>query len=118
MAFHRDAGGDFITLICRTSKGLIPVGLIEVNVTIAPDIRPQAIPHALWFPEASPRNKLESVVRFLEHLRKGFTVLLVEQEANWRFFGKVCQYGVLRPVGKLRNYFSDGSDAMFYQGTE
>lgn len=117
IAEHRAMGGDILTMIGHTSLGEIPLGIMEVNVTVADHIRPQAVPHALWFPEASPRNKIESTVRFLDQLRQSFAVMIVAAEANWMFFNRVCQYGVLRPVGKLRNYHADGSDAMFYQGT-
>lgn len=117
VAEQMETGGDYLTLICQTPLGEIPVGVVQIIVTQAPDVRPQAIPHVIWFPEASVRNKLEASVRFLDHLRKGFMVLIVAGEANWRFFHRVGQYGVIRAVGKLRNYYADGSDAMFYQGS-
>lgn len=109
IAAHRAVGGDILTVI-----GHMPLGLFEINAAVDEGINPQAAPHAIWFPEASQRNKLEAWVRLLEQLR--FAAIVIVPEAEWRFFDHIKQYGVLRTVGRFKAYLADGSDAKIYQG--
>ena len=74
-------------------------------------------PHIEWFPWATPRNRLEAALEFLDGLRKqGKTALIttvVGGEAE-RFHNRICRYGVTRFVGKIKGYFN-GDDANLYQ---
>ena len=109
-------GGDLFTLTAHTRWGDIPVGLTSIAVQKPPDALKQIMPHFVWFPEASARNKLECSLRFLIAAKAEGNVILVARQPAWRFFAHLCNYGVIRPVGKLRGYFADGDDAMLYQG--
>lgn len=109
-------GGDLFALMAKTPYGRIPVGLVTVSFVHPAGANPQLLPSALWFPEASRRNQLECVVKFIADQRKDHVLLIIAEPANWRFLEQVCRYGVLRAVGKLRNYWSDGTDAMVYEG--
>lgn len=111
-----DRGGDVYALVGNTPHGTIPVGVAAVDVMTGPNVRKQAMPHAWWFPEASPRNRVECSLRFLVDLKKEQNLLVIAEGANWRFFNHLCKYGVIRPIGKYWSYLEGGGDAMLYQG--
>ncbi len=69
-----------------------------------------------WFPEASPRNKLECAVRVLLEIKKGHLLMFTVGEGrDMVFLGHLCKYGVMRRVGTVRRYLEDGSDAGLFQ---
>ena len=115
VAVLMEKGGDAYTLLGRTPAGLIPVGVITTEIMEASGIRRQIWPHAIWFPEASARNRVECWIRILLDLKKQGNVMVVAGEANWRFFRHLCKYGVMRPLGKIWGHLDNGKDAMMYQ---
>lgn len=115
IAQFMDAGGDWFILEGDTKYGKIPVGVVSVRIEEGPETERQMTPHVIWFAEASARNKLECAVRFITDLRKDGHVVTTAKPQDWRFFSQICNYGVLRPVGKLWKHYKDGSDAMIYQ---
>ena len=102
----RSTGGEFKTFIGQTDHGMIPVGF----ATSAPFQNRNWV-HAFWFPEASPRNKLELWVRLLVASER---VAVVSPPPFVPFYRQICHYGVLRPVGKFRGLY-DGEDGMLYE---
>jgi hypothetical protein len=110
-----DRGGDIYALIGETEQGKIPIGVVAVDFAVPAGAARQAEPHVYFFPEASPRNKLECSVKFLIDLKKENNVVIIAGEKDWGFFNHMCLYGVIRAVGKYRGYFEDGSAAMIYQ---
>ena len=72
----KEMKGEVWVAIANTSKGEIPLALVTVEYSDG-----KAFPHALWFPEASYRNKLElGLVRaalcqaiHINHCRAGIT---------------------------------------------
>lgn len=113
LADHSDADR-LIKLIFEdrpnTLNGKIPVALIS----IAYDAH-RAYPHAVFFPEATDRLRLEIGVKFLIELKKQNLVLIDSREATTGYFRHLCRYGLLRAVGKIRDYYAKGEDAMWFQ---
>ena len=104
-------------MVAQTPLGRIPVGFLVIEFRVMPDTKRQAWPEPLWFPEASPRNKLELMLRLLLDLKKEHLVLVLAKPASWTLLRHLCDFGVMRPVGKIRAYWADGADAMQYQST-
>jgi len=107
--------GEVTVLIGKTARGEIPLGLVMTIVTAGGDHAPSASSHVQWFPEASPRNKLECAAKFLVDLKENVNVSITAAEPDWPFYAHLCDYGILRPVGKYRKWFTNGGDAMLYQ---
>lgn len=109
------SGGEAWIMSGQTSLGHIPVGLLIVEYRQVSDAVKQAWPEPIWFPEASPRNRLELMLKTVLDLKKEHLVLVLGNPASWTFLKHVCDFGVLRPVGKIRGYWADGTDAMQFQ---
>lgn len=106
-----NSGGEVVTFVAETPEhGQIPVGLatLEYQGKIA-------YPHALWFPDASSRNKLEISVSFFLELKKEHTGLVISAAKTERFFMYLSKYGILRKVGKLRDWYGDKVHATLFQ---
>jgi len=101
-----DAGG---SVIIPTANEL-PVGLIIVNYD-----NNKAYPHVAWFPEATPRLRVDIGARFVMSLKKTHLVMIATQEANLGYFRHLCNYGLLRPIGKVLGYYPDGEDGTLFQ---
>ena len=104
-------GSEIYVLIAKTKHGSVPVGIIEVSFHgwIAE-------PRATFFSHASPRNVLESYLRFFIELKKAHKVMFFSPPGYWRVFDHLCKYGVLRRVGTSREYYGRGMDnAGFYE---
>ena len=91
--------GEHYILTARTSAfktldGQVPVGLVDTN----PDNH-RMTPRVLWFPWASPRNRIEATVKFLDDHRKENLILIFDDEQSHRFFVRMAQYGILNRVG-------------------
>ena len=92
-----------------------PVGVI---VTITDGYRYE--PHATWFPWASVRNRLEGCLKFLNQERKdrlGIIYMKALPE-NISFLNHLARYGVLRRVGTIKRFYSQGEDAVLFQTQE
>lgn len=89
----------------------VPVGLVMAT----PGGENHIEPHSFWFPESSPRNRLEFSLRWLVDMKENFKIDIWSREADWKFFRHLCKYGVIRPVGKRRGFYADGEDAMYFQ---
>lgn len=103
-------GGDAWIVTAKTLKTEMPVGLAILAVN-----GKHAEPHVFWFPEASARNKLECSVKWLTEMKQKYKLDLYIREPDWHFFDHLCKYGLLRTVGKYRNFFDNGEDAMLFQ---
>lgn len=111
-------GGEVFTFMAKKPFGEIPVGMVVVGIngTIAE-------PHAFWFPEATPRNRLELSLAFLIELKKNFKFHLwvragkdpAHPSPDWKHYSHLCKYGVIRTVGKRRNLYPDGEDGFLFQ---
>lgn len=106
-----EGGGEVITLVGRTVEyGEIPVGVatLEYHGQIA-------YPHHIWYPDASPRNKLEITLAFLLELKKSYVGFVMVEKKNENFFRHLGKFGVLRKVGKLYDWFGPKDHATLFQ---
>ncbi len=95
--------GVWFTLIAPVpDRDHIPVGLIGADIE---DNRLE--PHFCWYPWASPRNKVETVLCFLNDMRRDYTVIVRSKQKDWHFFERMCQYGIMRHCGRIFRYFGD-----------
>lgn len=104
------AGGDAWVVVGVTPRGNIPVGLVT-----AVSHRGHIEPSVLWFPEASPRNRVECAVKWLHEIKKTHKIDLWVRPRDWQLFDHLCKYGLLRTIGKYRGHFDDGDDAFILQ---
>lgn len=115
-AFAEYAGEHF--QMCHTllaqppGRDLMPVGMVfsivpffGSKVYIATTIH--------WFPWASPRNKLEATVHFLNQVRKDAVAIGLVGMADVPFLEHVCRYGVSRRVGNIFDMITEGPTAVF-----
>lgn len=102
--------------ITSDQGGIQPVGIVAAGIT-----EHRMEPHVIWFPWASPRNRLEAAVAFLNEMRKTWQVVIFARPENAGpkgLFTVLCKYAVLRPVGTFYRWFGDGEKAMIYQTKE
>jgi hypothetical protein len=100
--------GDAWMLYGKASKH--PVGMM---VGLGAENRME--PHVFWFSNSTPRNRLECVLKWLIDAKQKYALFLWIKEPDWRLYFHLCKYGVIREVGKYRN-FPGGGDAMLFQG--
>lgn len=102
---------EILTVFARGPEGVMPVGLITVQYADR-----LAFPHVYWFPWCTPRNKVEIGVRFFIQLKKNHLVLVTTDDGpDMKYFSHLCDYGLLRAVGKIRDYYAEGQGAMLFQ---
>jgi hypothetical protein len=106
------AGHDGVMLVDRDGQH---VGFVTVWRVVHPAQVPQFYPHVIWFSWATARNKLECALNFLVEMKKEALGIVMTEPENWRFFGHLCKYGVLRRVGTFRGYWADGRDAGIFE---
>lgn len=102
-------------LIAPTKRGIMPVGLVlafwsHSDPRFAPFMN---IGHILWFPWASARNKIESIVNFFSVIRHEVKMMQYANLTNKRLFEVIARHGVMRRVGTSYNVFTDGPAAVF-----
>jgi len=114
-------GGELVAVLGPTPKGDIPIAIVAINYDGGERRYPIAFPHVEWFPEASDRNKVEAGVRFFLELKRRKTAIVLarherdKETRETRYFNHLCKYGLLRPVGHLRDHFAEGVNAMIYE---
>ena len=60
-------------------------------------------PHVVWMPWASPRNKIECVVKFVEEMNDKMLLFVEDSEKSLYFH--IRKYGIIRYVGELKYYY-------------
>ena len=65
-------------------------------------------PHMTWMPWATPRNKIEGLLLFLNDMRRDMKLIIFAEEEHNAFFFRMQQYGVIRRVGPINGYFDRG----------
>lgn len=106
-----EKGGEGYIGLARKDDKDIPICLCLIEYQ-----QKRAYPQVWWFPEATPRNKIELAVKFLIELKAEFLVLIPADEAKRRevaYFKHLCLYGLLRKVGTIREYFPEGKAVLF-----
>ena len=103
-----EKGGEGYIGMARKDDKDIPVCLCLIEYQ-----QNRAYPTVWWFPEATPRNKIELSVKFLIALKAEFLVLIPAKEHEVAYFSHLCKYGLLRKCGTIREYFPDGKAVLF-----
>jgi hypothetical protein len=88
-----------------------PIGILRIR-----DNGWKYEPHVEFFPWATKRNMLRSVVGGLQwarHSRKIGCVEVICGEKQKNLFDHACEYGVLHYVGKMVNGSPDGDDYIY-----
>ena len=67
----------------------------------------------LWFPWASPRNKIESAVYFFNRIRHEIQMVEYANEDAKPFFEMIAKHGVVRRVGTSYNVYPGTATAVF-----
>ncbi len=110
------AGHEVAIGLAQKEGETIPVVLVSIEYGDA-----VATPHAVWFPEASPRNRLELGLKLFMSLKKQHLVLTNivsrkgEKSADVKFHEHLCKYGVLRRVGTIRDYYGADMNGVLFQ---
>lgn len=98
--------------------GLAQIPVVLISIEYNDNV---AVPHAAWFPEATPRNKLELALKLFIDLKKGHLVLTniispkSEKSTDVKFHEHLCNYGVLRRVGTIRDYYGANMNGVLFQ---
>jgi hypothetical protein len=105
-----NSGGEVVVPMAKVRGELIPVGMISIAYQ-----ENRAYPHAIWFPEASARIRLEIGVKFIVELKKTHLVLITAEMPDIHYFRHLSRYGLLKAVGKIQGYTATGDDVMMFQ---
>ena len=81
------------------------------------------ISNFVWFNWATNRSKLAAAVNFLNQFRstvheptgRKYKLIGFTEQKDRAFFERICEYKVLRPIGRSYDYFEDGENAMVYE---
>ena len=90
--------------------GTIPVGIVGGHFDGT-----TAFPHVDWFPEATSRVKIEAAVKFISDLKRSYMVMIIGPAGWIPFWRHLGQYGLLRQVGVVKDYYGKSQDAGFFQ---
>lgn len=94
------------TMFAETKKGFMPVGMIFAFYSHPdPVLSPfMIVGDLIWFPWASPRNKIESAVNFFTKIRNEIPMMdYAYGETNKRFFAMLAKHGIMQRVGTTFN---------------
>lgn len=86
----------------KVKKSLVPVGLIVVNF-----MQGAAWPLARWFSWATPRNKIEASVVFLEELQRESPIMIMGDDKTTKFLSHLGRYGLLSRSKVLKNFHGE-----------
>lgn len=85
------------TLFAMTRKGFIPVGV--VFGAWAPSSSYMIVNGMIWFPWASSRNKVETMVNFLNGVRGQVPLVFYAMPEHKRMYEVCAMHGIIRRVG-------------------
>lgn len=108
MEIMSEAPFDWV-LEAKGEDGVRPVALI-LGFVVGRGVEPGV----QWFPWATPRNQIEATAVFLKEISKVHKLMVFADESAVRFWGKFCQYRMIRRGCKVLDYFSTGEHAMLY----
>lgn len=91
-------------------KRTVPVGLIVINF-----MQGAAWPLINWFSWATPRNKIEASVVFLEELQRESPIMIMGDDKTTKFLSHLGRYGLLSRSKVLKD-FHDGERRYLHYG--
>lgn len=106
--------GGFVYIISAKSTRrkdnnvLTPIGIVIVNF-----YENAAWPHVIWFPWATPRNKLEGTIFFIQELKKRLPILIIAKESDAHFFSHLSRYALLSKGCKINKHFGNENGVLF-----
>lgn len=103
-------GTEMVTVLADTPRGNVPVCLITIDSNDR-----IAWPKAFWLPTASARNKIEVGVKFFRDLKKTHVGLVTARTKDQAYYRHLAKFGLLRQVGKIRDYHAPGDDVFLFQ---
>ena len=103
--------GGSIIMLCAPiqDKGPSPVGLIVMSY-----FEDVGYPHVQWFNWATTRTKIETIVSFIQDIRKHTPILITAKEVDAPFFSHLSRYALVRRVGTIKERFGS-EDGFLYQ---
>lgn len=101
---------EVFTVLASTSRGKIPVCVVVAAIK-----KHIMEPHVIWFPWASPRNKIEADVAFFQKFRDQYMMMIHSPKEAWEFHDHICRYGVIRRIGYVAHWFDWDKPAMVFQ---
>ena len=87
-----------------------PVGIIHETL-VWDGAGSRVEPHAVYFPWAGPRNRMEASLAYLNRRRKETPIVIWSPMEHKDFFIQMARYGILRRMGTLKH--SSGHRALF-----
>lgn len=66
-----------------------------------------------WFPWASKRNRVESMVNAINELRKERLMIFISTLKDKRFYEYICRHGILSRIGHIQELYKDEPAVMF-----
>lgn len=102
-------------LTAFNQKKIRPVGLVLAfsshwNPTFSPFM---IVADIIWFPWATPRNKIETTVKFFSEIRKEIQMVEYAKRDQQKFFDMVCAHGVMRRAGTSYVVYPDQPTAIY-----
>lgn len=104
------------TLFAETRKGYLPAGMVFAFYSHAdPALSPfMIVGDIVWFPWATPRNRVESAVNFFAVIRATIPMMDYScRERDKRLFETICKHGVMQRVGTTFNVVRGEPCAIF-----
>ena len=97
-------------MLAKSARGMAPVGMM-----VCLDGGYRIEPHCIWFPWATPRNKLEAYLNFFNKIRVTRLAVLFIPQDEIRIFQHLERYGVIQRRGTISRFFEDGQFAAIFQ---
>ena len=86
-----------------TKLGFRPVGILT-GIYAGPMV---LLGDASWFPWASDRNKLESMVNIFNELRKQFLGIFYCALSDKKFYEHIARHGIIKRIGHIDGIYKD-----------
>lgn len=109
--------GKLRVFIGPTEHGVIPVGVAVVGANALHGVLTYTT-SVFWFPEASPRNKLECLALLATELLALGHILVSTTGPEVAIFDRLAQYRLLKRVGRLKDFMGPDQDIVVYYGTK
>lgn len=90
-------------------KAAVPIAFVAVDF-----FQSAAWPHVEWFSWATPRNKIEATVTFLQELKRDTPIMIISKPETVPFFSHMGRYGLLQRKATLKGFMPDGDGILYY----
>jgi hypothetical protein len=95
LRFYDDA---WVMLATSMRGDFEPVGYVAITKTKYPN--PLFVADTVWFPWASQRNRVESMLNWMNEMRKSVSIVkYASSDEDKKFCVHLCKYSVMRRIG-------------------